>query len=148
MAGDFDLIVRRSARYDIALRAKVAPTQIHSAAVRLASSVSPRGGIVDVDLLDFSGGGVGFLSMVFFPRKSCLRLVIQGFHEGEPDLLDAVVRVQRIVMSDRRPAYIVGTSFESLSEAALAQVDLVLARLEGVSASADATAPAAPDTQA
>ncbi len=131
MAGEFDLIVRRSTRHDIALRAKVAPTQIHAATVRLASSVAPRGGFVDVDVLDFSGGGVGLLSMVFFPRKSCLRLVVQGHAEGEPDLLDAVVRVQRVVMSDRRPAYIIGTSFESLSEAALAQVDLLLGCMDG-----------------
>ncbi|GMV27441.1 MAG: hypothetical protein AMXMBFR58_34720 [Phycisphaerae bacterium] len=131
MPSDFDLIVRRTARYDIALRAKAGPTQLHAAAIRLSATVAARNGLVDVDVLDFSGGGVGLLSMVFFPRRSCLRLVVQGFVDGEPDLLDAVVRVQRVVMSDRRPAYIIGTSFESLSTAAQAQVDQLLARLEG-----------------
>ncbi len=86
---------------------------------------------MDVDVMDFSGGGVGMLSMVFFPRKTCLRLIVKGLREGEPDLLDAVVRVQRVVMSDRRPAYIIGTSFESPSQAAQAQVDALLARLDG-----------------
>lgn len=132
MSSDFDLIVRRSARYDIALRAKVAPTQSHASAVRLTSSAGARGGFVEVDVLDFSGGGVGLLSMVFFPRKSCLRLIIQGVGEGAPDLLDAVVRVQRVVMSDRRPAYLIGTSFESLNEAAVTQVNHLLDRLDGV----------------
>lgn len=130
MTGDSDLIVRRSARHDISLNARAAPTQMHASAVRLAGSAS-RGGFVDVDVLDFSGGGVGFLSMVFFPRKTCLRLIVRGLKEGDPDLLDAVVRVQRVVMSDRRPAYIVGTSFESPSQAARAQVESLLARLDG-----------------
>lgn len=130
MTDDFDLIVRRSARHDISVNARAAPTQQYASAVRLAASAS-RGGFVDVDVMDFSGGGVGMLSMVFFPRKTCLRLIVKGLREGEPDLLDAVVRVQRVVMSDRRPAYIIGTSFESPSQAAQAQVDALLARLDG-----------------
>ena len=141
MFTDFDLIVRRSARYDIALRAKIAPTQMHASAVRLNSGAGAKAGFVEADVLDFSGGGIGLLSMVFFPRKSSLRIIIQGLRDGEPDLLDAVVRVQRVVMSDRRPAYLIGTSFESLNEAAVQQVNSLLDRL-GDDSSRDTSATA------
>ncbi|HLO40609.1 MAG TPA: hypothetical protein VK176_06265 [Phycisphaerales bacterium] len=143
MSNDFELVVRRTTRHDVSLRARVVPTQGHAAAIRLAQSVVPRGGMVEVDLLDFSGGGVGLMSMVFFPRRTCLRLVIQGLREGEPELLDAVVRVQRVVMSDRRPAYMIGTSFESLNETSSAQVEAILDRLDGLDAPGTAAAPSA-----
>jgi hypothetical protein len=132
MSSDFELVVRRTTRHDVSLRARVVPTQGHSAAIRLAQSVVPRGGMVEVDVIDFSGGGIGFFSTVFFPRRTCLRLVIPGMREGESELLDAVVRVQRVVMSDRRPAYLIGTCFESLNETSSAQVEAIIDRLEGV----------------
>ena len=47
------------------------------------------------------------------------------------DGLDVLVRVQRVIMTDRRPAYLIGTAFDCPDQRALEQIDGLLGRLEG-----------------
>lgn len=103
--GPNPLVVRGSKRYscDVPAQASIATEQ--HAAIKLSRTVAGGGGILEVRLADFSQGGLGLHSMVYFAPGT--RLLIQI--EGEP--LPVSVRVQRSSMADRSPRYYLGTSF-------------------------------------
>jgi hypothetical protein len=124
-------MVRQSVRYDIVMRASMAVDPAHAQDLRFAAGAGHRDGWVDLDIIDFSANGVGMVSPVFVPRRTLL--VVRAFSFGpEPAMiLEAPVRVQRVCMTDRRPAYLVGTSFVDPSPEVLNQINSVLQLLEG-----------------
>lgn len=130
MAPNSGLDIRRMVRHEIAVPGFVRVAVEHSELLKLSSSAGAVDGWLPVDVVDLSGGGIGFISPIFFPRMVALRLKINGNDEGEV-MLDTTVRVQRVLMTDRRPAYLVGTSYVDFSDAAVGQVDEILSRLEG-----------------
>lgn len=132
MEGSSEVLVRRSARHDVAFRGRVCVAPDHASVVRLSAASTARSGWVDVDILDFSAGGIGFLSLAFFPRRCQLRILVTRTDDpAELPMLDVLVRVQRVIMTDRRPAYLIGTAFDCPDQRALEQIDRLLCRLEG-----------------
>jgi len=133
MADGRDLIVRRNQRYDLVLPARFVVDDMHLDHVRYSGG--GRDGWLDVDLMDFSAGGVGFMCDVFIPRKALLLVRIfppgsnlsdQPIDEEQIPLLEGTVRVQRVIMTDRRPGYLVGTSFTEPSQKLDKQIDEML----------------------
>lgn len=126
------LIVRRSVRHEIVLPARVRVAAEHSEAIRYAKGVADSDGWMNIDLVDFATGGVGFISTVFFPRGAAIQLRIpaQDDPAAQP-LVDIACRVMRVQMTDRRPAYLVGAAYTVTDDASLAQVDALIARIEG-----------------
>lgn len=111
------LPLRRSARYDVALRARVEPAADARPAVQFSAALTRRGPL-EVDIVDISSGGVGLLSGLFIPRGCPLDLRIMGLGgEVAEELVAVRARVHRVIMTDRRPAYLVGASFEQVDEA-------------------------------
>ena len=140
MGQEQGLIVRRSARHDVAMRARVAVGQEHASIVRLSASSGAREGWIDTDVVDFGAGGVGFMTNVWLPRRCVLRVQILGADNPHHILLDAPVRVMRVTMTDRRPAYLIGTAFtQPISPETRAQVDEILLRLGDPSVTASGT---------
>lgn len=132
MATHSGIIFRKSARFDVSLPARVSVTEAHAGLVRFTASAGARQGWLPVDLVDFSAGGLGFLSGVFVPRRCILRIQIFGLERaGAEPLIDGVCRAQRVVMTDRRPAYLVGASFEQPSALLEEQIARVLTLFEG-----------------
>jgi hypothetical protein len=133
MATHSGIIFRKSARYDVSLPARVRVAEAHAGVVRFTAIAGVRQGWLPVDLVDFSSGGLGFLSSVFVPRRCILQIQIFGLEQGpaETALIDGVCRVQRVVMTDRRPAYLVGASFEQPSSELDQQITRVLEMFEG-----------------
>ena len=130
MSQDQGLIVRRSARHDVAMHARVAIAQEHASIVRLSAASGARDGWLDADVVDFSAGGVGFMTGVWLPRRCILRLQIIGPDDPKHVLLDTMTRVMRVTMTDRRPAYLIGTAFvQPMTSDAQAQMSEILARL-------------------
>ncbi len=130
MSQDQGLIVRRSARHDVAMRARVAVSRDHAGLVRLSAASGARDGWLEADVVDFSAGGVGFMTSVWLPRRCILRLQIVGPEAPHRVLLDANIRVMRVTMTDRRPAYLIGTAFvQPLTSEARSQLAELLARL-------------------
>lgn len=134
MSGDQGLVIRRSTRYDVVIPSRVCIAPAHAGLVKLSASSGVRDGWLDLDVVDFSSGGVGILSPVFLPR-GCL-LAIRLLSPGDADaadltLLEVVVRVQRVVMTDRRPAYLMGTAFEDLTAKTVTEIEALLKRMEG-----------------
>ena len=109
------LTIRRHQRHDVALDAIVSLAAEHASAVRfkpLAGVSGAAEGSAPVVLVDIGEGGFGVVSEVFLPRRSHIRLIVADPREptGAP-LIDAEGLVQRITMTDRRPAYLIGASF-------------------------------------
>lgn len=138
MADGRDLIVRRTQRYDIVLPARFVVDDEHLDRVRYSGR--GRDGWIDADVMDFGAGGVGFMCEVFIPRKALLRIRIfppgsnlsdQPIDEEQIPLLEGTVRVQRVVMTDRRPGYLVGTSFTEPNQKLDRQIDEMLELLKG-----------------
>lgn len=121
------LIVRRNARHDVAIRGRICIAPEHAKNVSLAGASGVKDGWVDVDVVDFSTGGVGMISLVFLPRKTHVRMQVLGPDPESPALVELSGVVQRVCMTDRRPAYLIGTSVSELSPEARSRVESILA---------------------
>ena len=59
---------------------------------------------------------------------------LYGYGPNAPVIMEAPVRVQRICMTDRRPAYLIGTSFADLSPESINQINHLIELLDGAEA--------------
>lgn len=106
-----DLVVRGSDRYQCDLPGSLAVAPAHAKVVRPDKSAPGAGGPVDVRIVDLSSGGAGVSSALFLPQGSRLTLRLTP-PAGSPLVVE--VRVQRVMMLDRKPTYYLGTAFEGV----------------------------------
>lgn len=125
-----DSIVRRSVRHDVVMRGQFSIHPEHAGQLRLASSSSAREGWVDVDIVDFGAGGLGFVSTEFLPRRAMVIVRVRDPRQASSVLLEVPARVVRVMMTDRRPAYLVGVSFDRLTTFTAGQVDALLEQFD------------------
>ncbi len=129
--GEQDFAIRRSQRHDVAMAARFCIAPAHAALVRLSTGSGARDGWLEAGVVDVSNGGIGLVTSVFVPRRCLITLRIRGDESPDsPTLLECVARVQRIVMTDRRPAYLLGTAFEGLTAESARGLEMLLARME------------------
>lgn len=126
------VIVRNSVRHDLCLRGAVSVTTEGEGGVRFAAPAGVKDGWLDVDIVDIGTGGLGFISLVFIPRKTLLQVRVYGAGSESSLLLTVSARVQRVCMTDRRPAYLMGCSFDNLTPESRAALDALLASLAGM----------------
>lgn len=132
MSGQSGLIVRRNARYEVALPARLRIAGEHQGIVAFGAASGARDGWIEANVLDFGSGGVGLMSPQFVPRGVHLDLEIMSLAEQGGDVLIACrVKVMRVEMTDRRPAYLVGTAFVGKSPESLKKIDELISLLEG-----------------
>src|SRR5262245_63241090 len=72
MPQEQQVMVRQAVRHDVYIRGTIAIAEEHASAVRFSANSGAKDGWLDVDVLDFSSGGIGFISTVFVPRKTLL----------------------------------------------------------------------------
>jgi hypothetical protein len=106
-----ELAVRRHERYGCDLPAQIAVAAPCGEKVRLSRSTAGSTGRVSARVVDCSLGGIGLQSAVFFPMSCQVRVWIT-LPEG-PGPIQADLRIQRVVMLDRKPTYYLGGAFES-----------------------------------
>lgn len=127
---DSGLIVRRSVRYEISMPGRLRVASHHADALGFAKGVCGENRWIDVSIIDFAAGGLGFILEVFLPRNVDLELEIPSFLPGdEGTLLSCTVRVQRVQMTDRRPAYKVGAAFVDTNDRVTNEIEAMLDRL-------------------
>ncbi len=107
------LAIRRHSRLDVSLRGKFMIAPEYKSIVRFTAS--GPGGWLDADIIDLSEGGLAFMSTVFVPRRSIIVVRVLGPTESITPLVELSLRVQRVQMTDRRPAYLIGGAFENLT---------------------------------
>lgn len=126
------LMMRRSERHDIALPAKVRVAPEHGEAVVYAKGVADEKGWLPVELVDFSTGGFGFASGYFFPRGVKLEIRVQSPVPGDDRvLLSCMIRIMRVQMTDRRPAYLCGAAFADATDEVREQAEALIDELGG-----------------
>lgn len=131
MAQDSGIPVRRSARFEIVLPARITVCPAHARQARFVQGITDGEGCVKADLIDLSLGGVGLLSTHFFPKQAKLRLRVYGLNgDKAPALLDGHIRIQRITMTDSRPGYLLGGCFVDTDGVFDRDLDLLLNRLD------------------
>ena len=123
------VIVRHAVRHDVAIRAQVSIRGPHATSIRLSAATGVKDGWIDADAVDFSLGGVGVISTVFIPRPAVVRLRMLSAGEHPTIIFEGDAVVRRVVMTDRRPAYHIGTSFHQLSPEAQVQAEALNAML-------------------
>lgn len=122
------LMVRRTERREVALPALVCVAPQHTTTVRLARGSGHRDGWIEAGLVDLSTKGLGLITQVFLPRGSLVRIRLLQPGEGEASnvMVDCNAKVARVIMTDRRPGYLVGVSLVDNSEEQLrALADLI-----------------------
>lgn len=134
----FGLMVRKTARHEIVLPVRMRVSAVHAGIVRMSgSNAGPLE--AEAQLLDVSSSGAGVVSHIFIPRMTRIDLQLPmpgswALEDVDQDDAAAMVpsRVLRVVMTDRRPAYLFGLAFEleGASRPALERLDGLLALLE------------------
>ena len=125
-------VVRRTERFEISLPSQVRVGVGHVEMVQFAKGVGDEDRWVTVELVDFSEGGIGFVSETFFPRGLNLQVKIPGFGEmaGEV-ILRCEMQIKRVQMTDRRPSYLVGGKFLNVDDETGYAIDAMIDRLGG-----------------
>lgn len=125
---DSGLIVRRSVRFEISLPARMRIAAHHADAISFAKGVCGENRWIDISVIDFAEGGLGFMTDVFLPRQVDLEIEIPS-GSGEEIYLNCQLRVQRVQMTDRRPGYKIGGAFINLVPETEAQIESMLDRM-------------------
>ncbi len=127
------LIVRRTERFEISLPARVRVAARHQEIMQFAKGIADADRWVNVDVVDFAQGGVGFVTEVFFARGVALDIEISDMLDPDGDaMISCEMLVKRIQMTDRRPAYLVGCAFVDLDAGKQAAIDAMVERLLGM----------------
>lgn len=127
------LIVRRSERFEISLPGRVRVAAHHAEAMHFAKGVSGPDRWINVDVIDFASGGLGFIALVFMPRNLDLEVEILNFQgDTEDAALRCIMRIKRVQMTDRRPAYQIGCSIIDVDHETQTQIDALIDRLRGL----------------
>lgn len=121
MAPISGLTVRQHKRESIDLPVQFIVDETHRAQVRFTvSSTAVNQNTIQGIATDLSKGGLGMESLLFLPRLC--EGVIRIFHRTDDDLnpktiqesmpvIEARVKVQRVVLSSHEPTYAIGMSF-------------------------------------
>lgn len=155
MAADYGLTVRRHERHSIALDALLnvvaggsggpgAGLNAGTGAVRFSaeSGVGEIG--ANARVVDLGAGGMGLSVSVFLPRGCMLRVRVLGAGgQISSPRLETMVRVQRVTMTDRRPTYLLGTSFADSTPSLQKKVAEILAEIAAQGGTVNTTEEAA-----
>lgn len=132
MGDPTNFVIRRSDRHEIMLPVRLRVHEPDRAQVRLSARSGQREGWVSGDLVDLASGGMGVVTSVYLPRGCVADVQVLSFAEAaEEPLLEVRARVRRVVMTDRRPAYLVGLLFMDPTDEQSAALRDLLGRISG-----------------
>jgi hypothetical protein len=125
MSGVEHNLVRRNERHDVALRGRFRISPEHAPIVKLSKASGARDGILETDIVDLSACGLGFLSPIFIPKHARITCQIAPGN-GVSDTFDTQGVVRRVLMTDRRPMYLIGVTFDSITDEASTRLQILL----------------------
>lgn len=120
-----NLAVRRHDRRPCKLAAVLSVAEEHAGQVAFSRAVSNNNATISLGVVDCSEGGLGLRSPVYIPRGAQIFVDIAGHTDGRDVMHRVELRVQRVTMIDRSPAYYLGTSLVDRAESAPAIRDLL-----------------------
>ncbi|MBL4697207.1 MAG: PilZ domain-containing protein [Phycisphaerales bacterium] len=127
------LIVRRTERFEISLPARVRVASGCMDIVQFAKGIANDERWIEVDVVDFAQGGIGFVSDIFFARSLDLEIEVPNFQDPDAELIiQCEMQVKRVQMTDRRPAYLIGCAFIGLDDDKKSSIENMIDRLRGM----------------
>lgn len=131
MRQDQGLKVRHARRHEVALACEVEVAPAHCHLLRLTARAAAVRGRAEGTLVDVSSGGLGVIAPVFLPKQTLVHVRVRSpIDTAAEPLLEATLRVKRVVMTDRRPGYLLGLAYEADDETSRVQADRFLAMFE------------------
>lgn len=124
------LTVRHAKRHVIALPCELSVAPAHQKLVQFSPQSGSARGVISATLVDASAGGVGASSPLFVPRMTLVLVRALLPSDRDTPIFEAVMRLQRVVMTDRTPTYLLGLAFEHHDVASVEHAQRFLARLE------------------
>lgn len=124
-------LVRKAMRHDVAIKAMIKVAPAHADLVRLSNGSGVQSGWIEVDCVDASLGGLGFISTTFLPRMTNVAVRLFSTADANAPLLECPCVVRRVIMTDRRPAYHLGCSYGELTPELQRAVESLLNNLGG-----------------
>lgn len=126
------LIIRRNERHEISLPAQARVAYSHADVIKLNKGAGGKDGWVDIHLIDFSTAGIGIVSSTFFPRGALIDIkILDPESHDQESLVQCTMRVMRVQMTDRRPAYLIGGAFSEPDDEVNTQIAKLMDRLDG-----------------
>ncbi|MGE3107711.1 MAG: hypothetical protein AB7G11_02185 [Phycisphaerales bacterium] len=103
------LVVRQTERHRCEIPVRIVIDPAHAEKVVLTKAARASDGSVAATICDCSLGGLGIRSKVFFPKGCTLTVVCTGEEADAHGFAGEVnARVQRAIMLDREPNYLIG----------------------------------------
>lgn len=118
--------VRSARRHELSIRGLLSIAPASTGVVRWSAAAGAREGVVEVDAIDLSKGGMGLIGLVFIPRGTVVRVKLLAPTSEAQVLLDVCGVVRRVAMIDRRPAYQFGVSFGDLGPEVTKDIEKLL----------------------
>lgn len=126
------LIIRKNERHEVSLPARVRVAFSHAELVKFANGIADSDGWIDVHLIDFSNNGIGLITTNFFPRGSLIDVEVPDIgYQSESMMISCQMRVMRVQMTDRRPAYLIGGAYTEIDDELESQIKELMLRLQG-----------------
>lgn len=114
-----DLNVRQHTRYACSVPAKVRIGAASADRVRLSKLALGGGSWLQATAVDLSQRGVGLRTSVFLPMNATV-LIQLTMSDGT--IKELTARVARVIMSDRKPTYQIGTLVDETMNAAMSDI--------------------------
>lgn len=142
-----DSKARQHERHELVLPIRLSPSEHAGQQVRFRTRASTNKYDFEGDLIDLSRGGVGFMCHHYLPKGTRVDLRVCGL-DGDPTraILVARGRVQRVRMTDSRPAYLIGAAFIDSDAVFEHDLGLLLNRLSATDCTAPPDRTPHPDT--
>ncbi len=126
------LVIRKNERHEVSLPARARVAYSHAELIKFANGVANPDGWIDVHLIDFSSNGIGLITTNFFPRGSLIEVEVPDIgEESESVMINCQMRVMRVQMTDRRPAYLIGGAYTEIDDELESQIENLMLRLQG-----------------
>jgi hypothetical protein len=127
MGRETDLTIRRSERTDVAYFGLICIRDDAAAQVSIPPALGAGDGWFSIDIIDMSTQGLGAMSEIFIPRRAAASIrLFNSTDIGEP-ICEVNAVVQRIIMTDRRPAYLLGLAFQDPDPQVLSTISTLTA---------------------
>lgn len=127
MGRESALTIRRSERTDVSYLGVLSIRESDSPQVSVLQALGTGDGWLPVDIIDMSPQGLGAISEIFIPRRTAVNVRLFNTADVSEPFCELSAIVQRVIMTDRRPAYLLGIVFHEPDAETLAKINFLTA---------------------
>lgn len=127
------LTVRRTERQEIALPCELSVAPAHAMRVNFTAKIASADSKIEATVVDASCGGLGVMCPAYFPKGALVELSFANRESSRNRAVESLFRVQRIVMADRSPRYLLGLAYADIDSESADRMAEYVASFDGAS---------------